>query len=87
MMIMVMNRHRTKYDNHDLIYDFHPGVYVVLGLPDYYFYVGHYVLQKNIMTTAMTGTKTGIETGIKVGDKCRTDLLTAYRAISTVRPG
>lgn len=34
--------YRAKYDNHDLIYDSHLGVYVVLGLPDYYFYDGHY---------------------------------------------
>lgn len=34
--------YRAKYDNHDLIYDSHLGVYLVVGLPDYYFYDGHF---------------------------------------------
>ena len=34
--------YRAKYQNHELVYDSRLGAYIVVGLPDYYFYDGHY---------------------------------------------
>ena len=34
--------YRHKYNNHDLLYDSGLGVYVVVGVPDFYFIDGNY---------------------------------------------
>lgn len=34
--------YRAKYHDHDLVYDSGLGVYVVIGLPDYYYVDGYY---------------------------------------------
>jgi hypothetical protein len=34
--------YRAKQHHHDLVYDVHLGVYVVVGLHDHYYHNGHY---------------------------------------------
>lgn len=34
--------YRAKHHHHDLVYDVHLGVYVVVGLHDHYYHNGHY---------------------------------------------
>jgi hypothetical protein len=34
--------YRHKYHDHELVFDAHLGVYIVVGLADYYFSDGHY---------------------------------------------
>jgi hypothetical protein len=34
--------YRAKYHNHDLVYDSHLGVYLVIGLHDHYYRDGYY---------------------------------------------
>ena len=34
--------YRAKYHGHDLVYDSHLGVYVIVGLTDYYYRDGYY---------------------------------------------
>lgn len=38
--------YRARYHQHDLVYDSHLGVYIVVGLQDYFFHDGHYFHHK-----------------------------------------